>query len=58
MHEKYTKASQESTLSVIVARRFDVEVEGTAVTMDAVHDAMAHVDLKRLESMKSQGVHK
>jgi hypothetical protein len=56
MHEKYTKASQQSTLSVIVARRFDVEIEGTAVTMDAVHDAMTHVDLKRLESMKSQGV--
>jgi hypothetical protein len=56
MHEKYTKASQQSTLSAIVARRFDVEVEGTAVTMDAIHDAMTHVDLKRLESMKSQGV--
>ena len=58
MHEKYTKAGQQSSLGVIVARRFDVEVEGTAVTMDAVHDAMSRVDLKRLESMKSQGVQK
>jgi hypothetical protein len=58
MHEKYTKAGEQNSLGVIVARRFDVEVEGTAVTMDAVHDAMAHVDLKRLESMKSQGVQK
>jgi hypothetical protein len=58
MHEKYTKAGQQSSLGVIVARRFDVEVEGTAVTMGAVHDAMSRVDLKRLESMKSQGVQK
>jgi hypothetical protein len=28
------------------------------VSIDAVHDAMAHVDLERLESMKSQGVQK
>jgi len=58
MHEKYTKAGQQSSLGVIAARRFDVEVEGTAVTMDAMHDAMSRVDLKRLESMKSQGAQK
>lgn len=56
MHEKYTKASQQSSLQAIVARRFEVDVDGTGVTMDMVHATMGRVDLKRLEGMKSQGV--
>lgn len=58
MHEKYTKAGQQSSLQVIVARRFEVDVDGTGVSMDAVHAAMGRVDLNRLEAMKSQGVQK
>jgi len=58
MHEKYTKAGQVGSLQVIVARRFEVDIDGTAVSMDAVHAAMGHVDLARLEAMKSQGVQK
>ena len=56
MHEKYTNAGQQGSLQVIVARRFEVDVDGTGVSMDAVHAAMGRVDLKRLEAMKSQGV--
>ena len=55
MHEKYTNAGQQGSLQVIVARRFEVDVDGTGVSMDAVHAAMGRVDLKRLEAMKSQG---
>jgi len=58
MHEKYTKAGQVGSLQVIVARRFEVDVDGTGVSMDAVHAAMGHVDIARLEAMKSQGVQK
>lgn len=58
MHEKYTKAGQQSSLQVIVARRFEVDVDGVGVDMAAVHAAMARVDLNRLEAMKSQGVQK
>jgi hypothetical protein len=56
MHEKYTRAGQQSSLQAIIARRFEVDVDGTSVGMDAVHLAMGQIDLKRLEAMKSQGV--
>ena len=58
MHEKFTKAGSVGSLQAIVARRFEVDVDGTGVGMDAVHAAMGHVDLARLEAMKSQGVQK
>lgn len=58
MHEKYTKAGQQSSLQVIVGRRFEVDVDGAGVDMAAIHAAMAHVDLNRLDAMKSQGVQK
>jgi len=58
MHEKFTKAGSVGSLQAIVARRFEVDVDGTGVSMDAVHAAMGHVDLARLEAMKSQGVQK
>jgi hypothetical protein len=58
MHEKFTKAGQVGSLQVIVAKRFEVDVDGNGVSMDAVHAAMGRVDLARLEAMKSQGVQK
>ncbi|HET9389496.1 MAG TPA: hypothetical protein VFO44_07600 [Steroidobacteraceae bacterium] len=54
MHEKYTKEGQQGSLQVIVAKRFEVDVDGSGVSMDAVHAAMAQVDLAKLEAMKSQ----
>lgn len=54
MHEKYTKTSQQGSLQVIVAKRFEVDVNGTGVGMDALHAAMGRVDLAKLEAMKSQ----
>ena len=54
MHEKFTKAGQQGSLQVIVAKRFEVDVDGTAVSMDAVHAAMGQVDLAKLDAMKSQ----
>lgn len=54
MHEKFTKASQQGSLQVIVAKRFEVDVDGTGVSMDTVHAAMGQVDLAKLEAMKSQ----
>ena len=54
MHEKFTKASQQNSLQVIVGKRFEVDVDGTGVSMDAVHAAMGQVDLAKLEAMKAQ----
>jgi len=39
---------------VIVAKRFEVDVNGTGVNMDALHAAMEHMDLAKLEAMKPQ----
>jgi hypothetical protein len=55
-HEKYDKASKDGELSTLVGGRFAVEVSGSGVTMDDIKDAMTKVDLKKLESMKDQGV--
>ncbi len=55
-HEKYDKSSKDGELSTLVGGRFAVEVSGSGVDMTAIKDAMTKVDLKKLESMKDQGV--
>lgn len=55
-HEKYDKSSKDGELSTLVGGRFAVEVSGFGVDMNAIKDAMTKVDLKKLESMKGQGV--
>ena len=57
MHEKFTKAAA-GLAAGDRRRRFEVDVDGTGVSMDAVHAAMGQVDLARLEAMKSQGAQK
>jgi hypothetical protein len=52
VHEKYDSAGRQGELSVIVAKRFEVDVEGSNVDMGALQGALAQVDLGRLESMK------
>jgi hypothetical protein len=54
--EKYDKAGRNGELSTLVGGRFAVEVSGSGIDMDAIKDAMNKVDLKKLESMKDQGV--
>jgi hypothetical protein len=56
MHEKYEKASKHGDITVIVAKRFAVDVEGDGVDMGALEHDLGAVDLDRLESMKDQGV--
>ena len=55
-HEKYDKGSKSGELSALVGGRFAVEVQGYQVEMDAIKDAMTKINLKKLESMKGQGV--
>jgi hypothetical protein len=56
LHEKYEKASKHGDITVIVAKRFAVEVEGDGVDMGVLERDLGAVDLDRLESMKDQGV--
>jgi hypothetical protein len=53
VHEKYDNPGRHGELSVIVAKRFEVDVAGSNVDMGALQRALAQVDLGRLESMKN-----
>jgi hypothetical protein len=56
-HEKYNKSSKSGEVSVLVADRFVVDVNGNNVDMDAIKGALGKVDLGKLNSMKGEGVH-
>jgi hypothetical protein len=53
VHEKYTNSSKHGELQVIVAKRFEVDVDGNGVDMAALEQALGQVDLARLESMRN-----
>ena len=57
VHEKYDAKTKKGDLSVIVAKRFEVDVAGDAVDMNTLEQSLGQVDLARLESMKDQGSH-
>lgn len=52
LHEKWDASSRHGELSLIVAKRFGVDVTGDNVDMDALKRALAQVDLGKLEAMK------
>lgn len=55
-HEKWDKSSKSGEISVLVGNRFVAEVDGNNVEMDAMKDALSKVNLKKLDSMKGEGV--
>lgn len=55
-HEKWDKSSKSGEISVLVGNRFVAEVDGNNVEMDALKDALSKVNLKKLDSMKGEGV--
>jgi len=52
VHEKWDASSKHGELSLIVGKRYGVDVEGTNVDMEALKNALAQVDLGKLESLK------
>lgn len=52
VHEKWDESSKHGELSLIVAKRYGVDVHGGNVGMDALKSALAQIDLGKLESMK------
>lgn len=52
VHEKWDASTRHGELSLIVARRFGVDVTGDNVDMDVLKNTLAQVDLGKLESMK------
>jgi hypothetical protein len=55
VHEKYDAKAKKGDLSVILAKRFEVDVAGDGVDMNTLEQSLGQVDLARLESMKDQG---
>jgi hypothetical protein len=57
VHEKYDTKARKGDLSVILAKRFEVDVSGDGVDMSTLEQSLGQVDLARLEAMKDQGAH-
>ncbi|MEP6549131.1 MAG: Yip1 family protein [Gammaproteobacteria bacterium] len=55
VHEKYDAKARKGEASVMLAKRFQVEVTGDGVDMRALEQSLSKIDLARLESMKDQG---
>jgi hypothetical protein len=52
VHEQWDAPARHGELSLSVGQRFAVDVVGDHVDMDALKDALARIDLARLESLK------
>lgn len=57
-YEKYNNKYKDGDLSVLVAKRFVVEINGNNVTMDEMKAALDMIDIGKLEGMKDFGVEK
>lgn len=57
-YEKYDNNSQNGEISVLVAKRFVVELNGNNISMDELKSALDMIDIGKLESMKDIGVEK
>ena len=53
---RYDKDGKSGELSLLVAGRFVVEVDGNKVSMDAMKGTLDKLDLGKLEGMKNVGV--
>ena len=54
--EKYDGDSRSGEISILVAKRFIVNVEGNNVEMSAIKDAAGKINMNALEKMKDAGV--
>jgi hypothetical protein len=57
-HEKYDKTSKSGEYTMIVGKRYMVEIRGDGVDMATLKKAMDSLDLAKLESMKDAGAKK
>jgi hypothetical protein len=56
VHEQFNKSSQSGNYEVVVGNRFLVSAHGYKIGMDTLKQAVATVDLSKLDGMKDQGV--
>jgi hypothetical protein len=55
VHEKYDARNKHGELSIILAKRFSVDVSGDGVAMNSLEQSLGQIDLARLESLKDAG---
>jgi Yip1 domain len=55
VHEKYDAPSRHGDLSIILVKRFSVQISGHGVSMGSLEQSLGQIDLARLESMKDAG---
>jgi hypothetical protein len=58
VQERWDNASKDGEYSVVVGQRFTVKATGQADSIDQLKQAVAAVDLDKLESLKDEGVAK
>ena len=55
VHEKYDARNKQGELSIVLAKRFSVDISGSNVNMGSLEQSLSQIDLARLESMKDVG---
>ena len=55
VHEKYDTRERKGDLSVLLAKRYTVDITGNGVDMRSLEQSLGQIDLARLESMKDAG---
>jgi hypothetical protein len=55
VHEKYDARNRKGELSVILVKRFSVDITGSNVEMQSLEQSLSQIDLAQLESMKDVG---
>lgn len=55
VHEKYDARNRKGELSIILVKRFSVDITGSNVDMRSLEQSLGQIDLGRLESMKDAG---
>ena len=55
VHEKYDARNKHGDLSIILVKRFSVDISGNGVDMPSLEQALGQVDLAHLEAMKDAG---
>lgn len=55
IHEKYDARNKQGDLSVILAKRFSIDISGNGVDMHSLEQFLGEIDLTHLESMKELG---
>ena len=55
VHEKYDASSHQSEITVMLSKRYQVDLTGEHVEMSVLERALGQIDLGRLESMKNAG---